>query len=223
MKENIWPAKHIKGVRFDPTPEQRQWLRENWSKLTTAQLKATTGLTHYLLFRLCREMKLHKDAATTHEHLLAAIPERNKKIRKALKGRPVSDATKAGLQRFWQEVREGKRPNPWDVLRADKERYAKMCANKRKAMQKLTRAEHFRLLCGQKTQTRRFYVLKRYTQSQSNHRRNAFKRGYIVYDFCEENDPDRWNIYYNKETTRSAKFERNLEKDGFHVLDGTNL
>ena len=56
---------------------------------------------------------------------------------------------------------------------------------------------------------------------QMNHRYNAVKKyGYVVLDLRHpDSDPsDRWLIYYDNDTRRSTRFERNLLRDGFKVL-----
>ena len=59
------------------------------------------------------------------------------------------------------------------------------------------------------------------TTSQVNHRYNAVKKyGYVVLDLLHpESEPsDRMLIYYDNDTRRSTRFERNLLRDGFKVL-----
>ena len=62
-----------------------------------------------------------------------------------------------------------------------------------------------------------------YTKSQRNHRYNAIKRGYWVYEDWSEAGGERYNIYYDADTERSQIFEKNLVADGFNVIDGSNL
>jgi hypothetical protein len=63
-------------------------------------------------------------------------------------------------------------------------------------------------------------VLNPYTRRQAEHRYNALKRGYYVMEDCSEQGGERWNIYYDESTRRSAVFERNLKADGFRVIEG---
>jgi hypothetical protein len=61
-------------------------------------------------------------------------------------------------------------------------------------------------------------VMCKYTRRQTAHRYNALKRGYIVMEDCTEQGGERYNIYYDNETERAPIFEKNLLKDGFHLL-----
>jgi hypothetical protein len=36
---------------------------------------------------------------------------------------------------------------------------------------------------------------------------------------CSEQGGERYNIYYDNETERAPIFERNLQKDGFHIKE----
>jgi hypothetical protein len=67
--------------------------------------------------------------------------------------------------------------------------------------------------------TRIRIVLCKYTRRQVGHRYHALKRGYFVMEDCSEQSGERYNIYYDNNTQRSQRFERNLEKDGFHVKE----
>lgn len=58
----------------------------------------------------------------------------------------------------------------------------------------------------------------KYKTSQVSHRMNAVKRGYILGDIREKWG-ERYTIYYNDDTERSALFERNLIKDGFTLKE----
>jgi hypothetical protein len=59
----------------------------------------------------------------------------------------------------------------------------------------------------------------KYTKSQTSHRYNALRRGYILMTDCSEQGGERYNIYYDKDTERAEIFERNLIADGFHIKE----
>ena len=63
----------------------------------------------------------------------------------------------------------------------------------------------------------RCIVMCKYTRSQTCHRYNALRRGYYVMEDCSEQGGERYNIYYDEQTVRSEKFEKNLLKDGFSI------
>ena len=81
------------------------------------------------------------------------------------------------------------------------------------------RKETRRVLYGMERKTRlKCIVMCKYTRSQTAHRYNALKRGYIIMEDCTEQGGERYNIYYDNETERAPIFEKNLLKDGFHLL-----
>ena len=55
-----------------------------------------------------------------------------------------------------------------------------------------------------------------YTRSQLNKRYHALKRGYIIPDRTDL--ANRWCVWYDDDTERAEKFEKNLAKVGFKVL-----
>lgn len=79
----------------------------------------------------------------------------------------------------------------------------------------LYKKEVRRQMMGLTRETRWHVVMNRYTDSQRNHRYQAFKRGYLL---PERRDiENRYVIWWDEDTERSAMFERNLAKDGFTV------
>ena len=60
-----------------------------------------------------------------------------------------------------------------------------------------------------------------YTRRQIHHRHQALLKGYYYMEDCSEQSGERYNIYYDENTERSEKFERNLQKDGFTLIKWT--
>ena len=76
--------------------------------------------------------------------------------------------------------------------------------------------EKRRILYGLERKTNlKVVVMTPYKRSQTAHRHNALKRGYLLDTDCSEGQPGRYVIYYDDETQRSEKFEANCIKDGF--------
>lgn len=125
---------------------------------------------------------------------------------------------------YWQRVRNGEIENPYTAMRIqDPERFAEIHKNINRKVAAIRRAETLRVLSGVKQETRMRITLKPYSKSQCSHRCSALKRGYWFYEDNSEQGGERWNIYYDKDTKRTPRFEKNLLKDGFNVLDGSNL
>lgn len=210
--------------------QQIAWLRKYYPILENTRIMKHTTLSHSTLHRYARELGLKKSPKGDH-----AIRKRTgAKVKRMLEANGYYDSLRgkkahpnaiAANKRYWQEVREGKRLSNIAKMKQDNPRkYRAMQRTMSKNRRKLIEMEKFRAMSGLKRTTKLRVYLRPYSKSQICRRYNAVhKYGYIVYDFCRENDPDRWNIYYNKDTKRAPRFERNLEKDGFHVLDGTNL
>jgi hypothetical protein len=133
------------------------------------------------------------------------------------RGKPVSEATRAGLLKRWQDVREGRRLSPMEELKQrDPKAYAENMRLKSELRKEMIRNEQRRMLYGMERKTKlKVVVLKPYTQSQTHHRHSALQRGYLLDTDCSEGQPGRYVIYYDDETQRSARFEANCIKDGF--------
>lgn len=87
-----------------------------------------------------------------------------------------------------------------------------------KTLKETNRKERLRLMYGMKRKHKYYIALKPYRRSQLQHRHGALQRGYLLAEDCSEQGGERWNICYDSDTQRSERFERNLIKDGFHVL-----
>ena len=133
------------------------------------------------------------------------------------RGKPVSEATRKGLLKRWQDVREGRRLSPMEELkRRDPKAYEANLRMKSELRKDMIRKEQRRVLYGMERKTKlKVVVLKPYTQSQSHHRYNALKRGYLLDVDCSEGQPGRYVIYYDDDTHRSERFEKNCIADGF--------
>lgn len=136
------------------------------------------------------------------------------------RGKPVSEATREGQRKRWQDVREGRRLSPMEELkRRNPKAYAENMRLKSELRKEMIRKEQRRVLYGLERKTKlKVVVLKKYTQSQIHHRRSALQRGYLLDEDCSEGQPGRYVIYYDDETQRSAKFEANCIKDGFTFM-----
>lgn len=75
-------------------------------------------------------------------------------------------------------------------------------------------ADRKRMAAGLPTRTLYKYPQFSFTRSQLNRRYNALNRGYLV-GSADEKLGQRYTIFFDKDTERSALFERNLVKAGF--------
>jgi hypothetical protein len=133
------------------------------------------------------------------------------------RGRPVSEATRGGNRRRWEEERLGLRENVMLKMRRENpEKYAEIMKKRSQERKESIRKEKMRIIYGLERKTRlKIIVMKKYTRSQIAHRHDALRRGYLLDEDCSEGQPGRYVIYYDDETNRSERFEKNCIADGF--------
>lgn len=207
------------------TDEQKEWLRRWFPEVENSRLMKASGMSHSTLHRNAREMKLTKS-----EKGMRKIMKRQTKacIRintrngyyDSIRGKKPSEATMEGTARMWQEIRDGKRPHPFRVMKkASPYRYRKMIMKRSESRKQLFRMERARQIYGLPQKTMLNVPMTKYTRSQLCHRSNALKRGYFYMEDCREGSGYRYVIYYDSDTKRSKLFEKNLVKDGFKVIE----
>lgn len=212
------------------TAEQEEWLRKYFPTNRGDILRNMMGLNLTTFYRILRTLGIKKDQRTRARIWRAASRKGKEKCRKngyydSLRGKKPSPQCMEAMHERWQRVREGKELHPMAQLKKDHPRlYKKACEERRNKRLRLLKSEKLRLMSGMKQESRLKNIrVVPYTKSQVSHHLNAVRRGYWYYKDCAEDDPERWNIYYDEETQRAPKFEANCIKDGFHILDGTNL
>ena len=209
------------------TPEQRQWLATNYPEHENDKLMKASGLRHSTLHRYAREMHLQKSAEGHHRIMIRQGQKAKRTCEKngyyaSIRGRKPSEQCRAASRQMWQDIRDGKREHP--VLKMKREhprKYRNLIKRRGEARRELFRKELLRDTYGLTRQTHLRLVHQPMTTSQVNHRYNAVKKyNYIVLDLRDPgSEPsDHWLIYYDNDTRRSTRFERNLLRDGFKVL-----
>ena len=133
------------------------------------------------------------------------------------RGHAPSEATMEGNRRRWEEYRQGLRESPYETIkRTDPKRYQAVMEKRSQNRREMINKEKRRIIYGLERKTSlKVVVMTPYTCSQTHHRCNALKRGYLLDMDCSEGQPGRYVIYYDDETQRSAKFEANCIADGF--------
>jgi hypothetical protein len=95
-------------------------------------------------------------------------------------------------------------------------KYKEVMERKRQDRINLIQKEKRRIIYGlERKTTLKVVVMKPYTRRQLRRRYDALKRGYLLDEDCREGQPGRYVIYYDDETNRSERFERNCIADGF--------
>ena len=208
------------------TDKQREWLCKWYPEVENSLLMEASGMTHVTLHRFARHYRLTKSARgmrgikKRQAAHIKMVCEQNGWY-DSMRGRMPSEACRQGTARMWRDIREGRREHPFKVLRRRNPRkYKKWMQRKSDERRETIRKEKMRVLYGLERHTRlRCIVMCAYTRSQTAHRYNALKRGYIIMEDCSEKGGERYNIYYDGQTERAPIFERNLINDGFSVRE----
>ena len=210
------------GTKMHLTDEQVAWLVRWFPVTENRRIAEAMGCCVERLRGFARSLGLEKS-----EKGMKAINAR--RVKKAVRsnerngcydrkrGHPCSEATLSGVARRWREEREGLRENA--ILKMRRERpdaYAAMLEKRSRERRESIRREKLRILYGLERKTRlKVAVMTPYTQSQTHRRCSALKRGYLLDYDCSEGTEGRYMIYWDDQTQRSEKFERNCIADGF--------
>lgn len=215
-------CQHVKAWVL--TDEQQEWLCRWFPVVDNPRLMKMSGMTHNALHRFARELGLSKSEDGLHRIMKAQARQVKRMLERngyydSLRGRAPSEATREGTRRMWQEVRDGKREHPAvKMKRTNPHKYRQWMKRKSEERKETLRKETLRMKWGLPRQTKlKAVVMCPYTTSQTSHRYNALRRGYILADDCSEGSGYRYVIYYDNETRRAPQFEQNLMRDGFRL------
>lgn len=202
--------------------EQRAWLREVYPATENERIAKAMGISKEVVRVQARKIGLEKSEAG-----MKAIRKRQQKQAAKTneangcydrkRGHPPSQATINGARQRWRDINAGLREHPIVTFRKrHPKKYKEVMEKKRQDRIKLIEMEKKRVVYGlERKTTLSVVVMKPYTRRQLRHRYDALKRGYLLDEDCREGQPGRYVIYYDDETNRSERFERNCIKDGF--------
>ena len=202
--------------------EQREWLCRWFPTIENYRLAKAMRISDYKLHEFARELHLTKSEAgmkAIKRRQAKAAAKTNEKngCYDRKRGHPVSEATREGNRRRWTEEHNGIRENAMLKLkRENPKKYQAVMEKKRHERKESIRKEKMRIIYGLERKTRlKVVVMKPYTRRQAHHRHSALQRGYLLDEDCTEGQPGRYVIYYDDETQRSERFEKNCIADGF--------
>lgn len=205
--------------------EQLKWLRRWFPVTENCRLAKAMKISLFKLHDFARENGLTKSKAgikaIKRRQTKAMVKTNNRNgCYDRKRGHPVSEATRVGNRKRWEEYHQGLRESTYEtLLRRDPKKYKAVSEMRSQNRRKLIAKEKQRIIYGLKRKTKiKVVVMKPYTRSQSHHRYSALKRGYLLDEDCREGQPGRYVIYYDDETQRSDKFEQNCIKDGFTFM-----
>jgi hypothetical protein len=213
---------HGKVQRRVLNDEQLEWLRRWFPTTENKRLSKAMKISLFKLHEFARENGLTKSEAgmkAIKRRQVKAMVKTNEKngCYDRKRGRPVSEATREGNRRRWEEERLGLRENVMLKMRRENpEKYAEIMKKRSQERKESIRKEKMRIIYGLERKTRlKIIVMKKYTRSQIAHRHDALRRGYLLDEDCSEGQPGRYVIYYDDKTQRSERFEKNCIADGF--------
>lgn len=202
--------------------EQKAWLCRWFPTIENYRLAKAMHISDYKLHEFAREFDLTKSetglkAIRRRQAKAAAKTNERNGCYDRKRGHPPSEATLEGCRKRWEDTRKGLRENPAEMLKRTNPKKYKAWIEKRSQERRETiRKEKMRVVYGLERKTKlKPVVLCPYKRSQTSHRHNALRRGYLLDEDCSEGSPGRYVIYYDDETQRSERFEQNCIKDGF--------
>ena len=105
------------------------------------------------------------------------------------------------------------------LSKKDSDGFKEIMQRKGEKMSETRRKEERRIRWGLPQQTRLYIPMKKYNCAQLSCRAHALEKGYILAADYKEGSPDRWVIFYDKDTPRDEVFEKNCEKNQFEVKE----
>lgn len=204
--------------------EQKKWLAKYYPVTENLRLSKAMGISLTKLHDFAMDMHLEKSEegkrAIIKRSRIAAVKTNEKNgCYDRKRGHPVSEATIAGRKRRWQEEKEGLRENAQlRMKREDPDKYRVWMQKRSIERKESIRREKLRVMYGLERHTRlKAVVMCPFRRSQTHHRCNALKRGYVLDADSSEQSESRYVIYYDAKTKRSARFEKNCINDGFTI------
>lgn len=213
------------GRKLVLNDEQLKWLKRWFPVTENKRLARAMGIGLSKLHNLAREYGLTKsekgwEAICKRRNKAAAITNERNGCYDRKRGHPCSAATMEGVRKRFEDERLGLRENPQlRIKREEPEKYKAWIAKRSAERKEAIRKEKLRLMYGLQQQTRlKVAVLVPFTRSQKHHRYNALLRGYFLDEDCSESSPNRYVIFYDNNTKRSERFEKNCIADGFRFV-----
>ena len=209
--------------RIELTEEQREWLKRWYPKTENRVCAEAMGVSTDTVWYLARNMGLTKSVQGMKAIRRRAVAKTKETCEAngyydSLRGKEAS----AALQQYRDKLRRGEIEPPITVMKRTRPKvYRAMNRRRSETMTETLRKERLRQFYGMERKTKWHLPTNRYTDSQISHRHNALRRGYFVMMDVSDAGGERYNIYYDKDTVRSEKFEQNCIKDGFTIKEAT--
>lgn len=199
-------------MEFYLTPELEKEFRRLFPVTMNRRMMELFGISFSTLQRFKRELGLVKNETTIRKKLAKQVKKicEDNGYYDSLRGKqPSEQCRKAMSEKFasgWHPMKAMKAKNP--------RKYKKTLQRRSEERKALIAKEKKHIRWGMSQSTGLHLPFDIFTKSQISHRYNALNRGYLLGDKAEFSG-ERYTIFYDKDTQRSAKFEQNCIADGF--------
>lgn len=201
------------------TDEQREWFANAFPYNKNEKVAKAMGIAMSSMHRLARKYGLKKDGKWESRMRRSNAKKITRRLEASgyydsIRGKPMPKECTEAFRRYLDSDRYR---HPMTILKEDNPReYRKKVKARSEHRKKLMQEERKRQRLGLRRKSSMHIPPDVYKASQTNHRHNAYLRGYIIPDKTDL--PNRWCIWYDSATDRSERFESNCVKDGFKVL-----
>lgn len=216
MKMNKYPGPTMRvGYGYQLNEAQLEWLKEIGPMRENSWICKQMGISEGTLHRMMRRYGIVKSEAG----MKAIIRRRIKKIKRtceksgyydSLRGKAPSEEAREGSIRFWRE-----HPDFHPFKNMSKKKRKALAERKSVKHKELWRKERLRHEYGLPRQTKLRVVSKAYTHLELRRRHLSLQYGYILPTDLRDEAGERYVIYYDDETRRNEKFEKNSIERGF--------
>jgi hypothetical protein len=200
------------------TDAQEAWFMETFPVAENRRVAKAMRVSESTMHRMAREYGLKKS-----EKGLRGIRRRQARaVRRkcesngyydSLRGKKPSEAALEGYRRY---VKSDTYRHPYAVMREEHPRkYRQICKRKSEDRKRVMEEERKRIRLGLRRKTRLHLPVNNYSIRELSRRYYALNRGYIVADRTDIEH--RRVIWYDEDTDRGERFERNAVKDGWCV------
>lgn len=201
-------------VEYYLTDEQKTEFARLYPVTPNREIMGLFGISFSTMQRFKKNLGVEKDMDVIKRKHIAQVKKTCEKngYYDSIRGKKPAEQCYDAVRKWWAD---GNRP--LQILKEKNPRkYRKVCKDMSERRKKQIQSERRRVAMGLEQKTKLNLPQFEYTTPQRSHRYNALKRGYILGD-VRELMGERYTIYFDKNTERSERFERNLIKDGFTI------
>lgn len=198
--------------------EQKDWMRKWFPLIENARIAASAGISETVMHRFARELRLTKSAKGL-KGIRKRQAKKAKKINEengwydSMRGRKP---TQACLDAYQEYLKSDRYKHPMAIMREKNPRkYKKVMQRRSDEAKDRWRKEKRRVVLGMERKYKLRVAFRPYTRREINRRHYALLHGYFLSEDHSEQGGERYIIFYDDQTQRCEKFERNCTAEGF--------